>query len=398
MGVRPEVKRVLLVIAPLLLGATVGVVLAVRTDPSTATETIAGGSAEPPPGMRVADADQAVSTVTSFAGSLAALGTAAGDGVETTAADDTVRPPATSPTAPLPRPSGTTATSSTPAAGAPSATGAPSTAPSSSPSTVPSTAPATTGRSSTTVAPSATPAAATGGGVVPVGVPGQWTIAFADEFDQSSLDTGRWEPGWFASTGFSRPINVDEDGCYHPSQIRVANGALELTAKAATDPGCRRRDGSTAGYVSGLINTRNSFTYTTGYVEARMYLPGSGGRLHNWPALWTNGANWPTTGEIDIMEGLTTHWPCFSYHRGPGHVWDTTCVEGGDATGWHTFGVDRQAGRLDFYYDGRLVGTYTEGLTSDPHYLVLNYGITAENGITVPSTLKVDYVRVWSRR
>ena len=62
--------------------------------------------------------------------------------------------------------------------------------------------------------------------------------------------------------------------------------------------------------------------------------------------------------------------------------------------GWHTFGVDWRPGSLTFYYDGRKVGTQTRGVTGSPHYLILNNAISG-SARKVPSTLKVDYVRVW---
>src|SRR6185437_5650008 len=36
---------------------------------------------------------------------------------------------------------------------------------------------------------------------------GSWTLVFDDEFTGTSLDTTKWQPGWFGSSGITPPVN-----------------------------------------------------------------------------------------------------------------------------------------------------------------------------------------------
>jgi beta-glucanase (GH16 family) len=63
-------------------------------------------------------------------------------------------------------------------------------------------------------------------------------------------------------------------------------------------------------------------------------------------------------------------------------------------TGWHTFGADWQPGSVRFYDDGVQVDHITTGITSAPMYLILDNTVA---GTGTAATLKVDYVRVWTR-
>jgi len=230
-------------------------------------------------------------------------------------------------------------------------------------------------------------------------------LTFSDEFDGNRLGLTRWRPNWLGTSdaGVTKPVNSSERSCYNPSQVHVGNGSLSLTA---VQRACTAGNGQTYGYASGLVQSRQDFTYTYGFAEARMYLTPNGdpdkgavgGCGPNWPAFWVNGAG-PTVGEIDVMECLgdnvrwTFHWD--DYNRSatglpPG--WEGTMPA--TAAGWHTFGVNWQPGSLYYYYDGVLVGHHTEGVPSDPHYLVANLGISGDQ-IATPQTVKVDYIRVW---
>lgn len=221
----------------------------------------------------------------------------------------------------------------------------------------------------------------------PAGIPGSWNLIFRDEFDGSSLDTNKWTPGWFG-TGITNPVSNNELQCYDSNNVSVSGGLLHLQAEArtATCP-----NGSTKNYVSGLVSSNGKFDFTYGAVEFRVNVPADGsGNIANFPAMWTDGQNWPTDGEIDVWEGLggNASWHVHNPQGGPGG-------QTGPTVGWHTFGAEWRPGFVDFYYDGVFMGTLAHS-PSSPNYLIMNQAIGFAGGTTVvPADLQVDYVRVW---
>ncbi len=186
--------------------------------------------------------------------------------------------------------------------------------------------------------------------------------------------------------------------------MSVARGSLHLTAERRP---CRGNDGKKYQYSSGVVESNDDFSFTYGFVEARIFLPANTdpaiGALNscgpNWAAFWLNGQNWPEDGEIDIMECLNTGSVQWTYHWADGKVggrpeaWAGTMPGGG---GWHVFGLDWRPGSLTFYYDGEKVGSHTTAVTAKPHYLIAGLALSGEQ-VKVPQTLKVDYVRVWQK-
>jgi len=227
----------------------------------------------------------------------------------------------------------------------------------------------------------------------PVGVRGTWHLIFDDEFAGSRFDTGKWSTGWYGS-GITGPVNPSEAQCYDPAQVGVRHGQLDLRLVARTVR-CNASSGQiTRPYVSGIVTTSGKFAFTHGYLEARVWMPGTRS-IADWPAVWAVGDNWPSGGELDVVEGLGGQ-ACWHFHDPSGAPGG--CSRRMFAGGWHTFGAEWRDGVVTWYYDGTRVGAVGNGITSDPMYLVLGLDVRdASYGgpIQVPETFRIDYVRVW---
>jgi beta-glucanase (GH16 family) len=233
--------------------------------------------------------------------------------------------------------------------------------------------------------------------------PGDWVLKFDDEFNGTQLDTANWSTGWLAS-GITGPVNSTEEECYDPAQVTESGGTLNLNLITKSES-CGIADPV---YASGIVNTAGKFSYTYGFVQTRVWLPaatGQPGEIADWPGVWTDGQNWPADGENDIVEGIGGQ-ACSHFHsavspsgvgasRGAAKRPDLSGCASGDYAGWHTFGADWEPGSVTYYYDGKNVGSVTTGITSAPMFLIIDYA--AGPPFQSPSTMKIDYVRVWQR-
>jgi beta-glucanase (GH16 family) len=230
----------------------------------------------------------------------------------------------------------------------------------------------------------------------PNGIPGRWDLKLDDEFSGRSVDASIWRTGWFG-TGVTAPASQSEQVCYSSANVSFhGDGAVDL----GVTPRRSECGGSDHPYTGALLSSNPSdgragggFQYTYGVVAARVYLPAAGPQIANWPAVWATGQHWPADGEDDIMEGLSGR-ACFHFRtsdRGP-----PTCIPG-QRTGWHTFASDWEPGSVTYYFDGIRVGGVTINVTAAPMYLVLAYTVSRSIGgpVVVPSTMGVDYIRVW---
>lgn len=259
----------------------------------------------------------------------------------------------------------------------PTASAAPAT-PTPTPTATPTPTP-----TSTQTAPQS-PAAVEGATPMPLGVAGNWTLAFRDEFDGPALDTTKWSPSWFGGGTMNKVATP-------ASNVSIVDGKLLLKL---------------SDYSNGaLVNTNPSdkakpgFTMTTGYVEAKILFPGTGWATgtdgcYNWPAFWTDGQSWPTNGENDIAEVLSGKMTV-NYHSGSGSH-NQGVVPGAWCGAYHVYGMHRMANSVDVYFDGVKVKSYPTDDGNAPQYIILNVGRSGTNPVYGDaSTVKVEYVRAW---
>lgn len=214
-------------------------------------------------------------------------------------------------------------------------------------------------------------------------VPGTWKLDWADEFNDNSLDG--WKTNiWWSSTG-----GIGDERT-SPNNVSVGGGTLNLTAT---------KSGSS--YTSGLVTSDNLHEFQYGYVESRMDLPAGVGF---WPAFWMLPGNHDDgLGEIDIMEwvGDEPDYYHVNYHvDGPGDDAESDRVGFDLSDGYHTYGVNWQEDSITWYIDGKEFHR-SANRTHTPMYVILNLAVGGDwpgspnSSTQFPSTMKVDYVRVW---
>ncbi|MCR4693694.1 MAG: glycoside hydrolase family 16 protein [Pseudobutyrivibrio sp.] len=228
-------------------------------------------------------------------------------------------------------------------------------------------------------------------------------------------------------TGNTDNIAVNED----LTGDNQGDGYLRITAQRE-DNGYRYANESSKNYTSARIRSTKPdgqlFNTTYGHVEARIALPQTAGA---WPAFWMLPesteiyGNWPTSGEIDIMEttGTNADKACGTLHWGaPEHVYKGSGYTdlNSEISYFHTYAVDWQPGSMTWIYDGQPIYTLSnwknaiagdsDALSFDapfdqPFYMLLNLAVDSgqfggsanKANFDGDINMYVDYVRVYQK-
>lgn len=248
--------------------------------------------------------------------------------------------------------------------------------------------------------------------------PAVWTLVWSDEFngaENSAVDPAKWT----AEVGGNGWGNNELE--YYTNRLQnasIQHGSLVITALKENYTGA---DKVTRSYTSARLITKNKFAQKYGRFEARIKIPYGQGI---WPAFWMLGDNidsagWPNAGEIDIMENIgreptivhgTIHGPGYSGGKGISAQYSLP-NNAPFADDYHTYAIEWEPNVLRFYVDGILYKTRTPadlppGTTwvyDHPFFLLLNLAVggawpgNPDNTTVFPQTMKVDYVRVYTR-
>lgn len=229
-------------------------------------------------------------------------------------------------------------------------------------------------------------------------------VLLHEDFSVPELNRSIWN---VRTTG---PVYNDEQQAYVDTgeTVYVANaesvpGATQnaLVLQTLHRPGHLTPQGDRFDFISGRIDTRGKFDFQYGSASARILLPPGDGV---WPAFWILGYDqWPSSGEIDVMEYVgETAWTSAAVH-GPGYFGEAGLVnkwyfpEGDGANDWHVYGVDWLPDSLSFRVDGRLIYRVTRHMTDffgpwvfdNRKYLILNCALGGTypfktNGVNAP--------------
>ena len=245
-------------------------------------------------------------------------------------------------------------------------------------------------------------------------------MTFDDEFDGTSLSasTGGLDTLWRTDYGWGNdnnaafahtlPTNGEQELYVDPTMVSTVTGQTvpidpfslkngNLVIHAAPTPANQLTALSGYKFTSGMLSTRDSFTQTYGYFEAKMQLPAAAGA---WPAFWLYSATGDKA-EIDIMESHGNQtWTATTHDYGTGsHVAADSAIFTPDlTTKAHVFGLLWTASTITWFLDGVAVRSIaTPADMNQPMYMVLDLALDSTTSSNFAgANLNVSYVRAYS--
>ncbi len=247
-----------------------------------------------------------------------------------------------------------------------------------------------------------------------------FSLVFEDEFDTLSLwngesgaaSSGTWRTdyGWGETRDSleSRQLANEEQIFVDANMLGAGSTPINyspftlgddstVTITAAPTPEELKTALYDQPYVSGLLSSRESFSQTYGYFEARVDIPSGSGL---WPLFWLarDDGTWPP--EIDILENLGGPTSAFTVHSGTrdnpvkeaATVWDLDIAEG-----FHTWGLLWTPDELAWYLDGvEVFSTPTPAGMHESMYVLIDLAVKDGTPPGLTGDMTIDYVRVYS--
>lgn len=256
----------------------------------------------------------------------------------------------------------------------------------------------------------------------------EWKLVWSDEFERAGRPDSTV---WNYEHGF---VRNHEAQWYQPENAYQQDGLLVIEARREQRPNPTFREGSrqwgqqrrTIDYTSACLTTQGKYSFLYGRLEVCARIPTGGGA---WPAIWTlgSGMEWPSCGEIDVMEYYRINgvphilanvaWGDDQrYHA----VWNSKRIPYSHFTqrtpDWdqrfHVWRMDWDESAIRLYLDDELLNEVPLNTTVNgrignhanpfhrPQYILLNLALGGDNGGTIddaafPMRYEIDYVRVY---
>ncbi|MCU0430049.1 MAG: glycoside hydrolase family 16 protein [Cytophagaceae bacterium] len=237
-----------------------------------------------------------------------------------------------------------------------------------------------------------------------------WVKVFEEDFSGNLDKWSVWNSGAYNN----------ELQHYRSPNLSLEDGSLVIRAKketvtGATDPG--NNTSKTFQFTSGRIESDTFFSASSVSPSlrfvARIKLPSGTGM---WPAFWTYGNNWPTNGEIDILEARGSNSFQYATNYFFGTQANVNLVSGAETKintdasltdCYHVYEGIWTQNKLSFYLDGRLVdektGGYVSNMYNKSQRITLNIAVGGDyfpglvSSTIQPGTMYVDFVKVFSK-
>jgi len=244
-------------------------------------------------------------------------------------------------------------------------------------------------------------------------LPADYELIWSDEFSKDGLPD---EAHWSFDTHANKQGWYNQEKQYYADRrlenARVRNGVLEITARREKLK--NKPDYGGQSYTSARLISQGKREFQYGFFDIRAKMPCGKG---TWPAIWTLGAsgNWPSQGEIDILEHMgrlpiTAQSAVHTSHKHGGRAPVQTISVPTACTAYHHYQLLWTKDRLIFFVDGVPYHTYENdgGGTASwpfdkPQFLLLNLAMGGVLGGEIdnkalPRTFLVDHVRVYQAR
>ena len=258
----------------------------------------------------------------------------------------------------------------------------------------------------------------------------EWKLVWSDEFECDGCPDSTI---WNFEQGFVRNHEAQwyqQENAYQKDGLLIIEGRKEHRPNPHFNPeskhwGQRREK---IDYTSSCMTTRGKKEFLYGRLEVCARIPTAGGA---WPAIWTlgKGMEWPSCGEIDIMEYYRIKGvPHILANAAWGNdkrydaVWNSKRTPYSHFTQrdthweqrFHVWRMDWDEHSIKLYLDDELlneielsttvngtVGRHTNPF-HHPQYILLNLALGGDNGGTIddsafPMRYEIDYIRLYEQ-